>query len=214
MRVLIKIPSRSRPDALRNVMLSYERLSSGNPRTGFLISLDSDDPTMGPFVNPTKMPCSIVYGVSESKIHAINRDVNLPDWDILVVGSDDCVPKTKGWDDHMRKDFETFFDNTDGVCWFPDGWNYKICCQPVLGRTYYERFKYIYHPSYKSLYCDNELTNVAKKLGKLKQSESVKFDHLHYRNRKRGRDELDKKNEAHMLHDYTLYRDRMRAGFK
>lgn len=214
MKVLIKIPSRSRPDALKWTMTAYESKWSGNPRTAFLISADTDDLTMVGFKNPTKLPCSVVYGTSESKIHAINRDVGGVDWDILVVGSDDCVPQTGGWDDHMRKDFEQFFDNTDGLIWYPDGWNYRICCQPVLGRAYYERFNYIYHPDYKSLYCDNELTNVAKKLGKLKQSESVKFDHLHYRNRKRHRDELDKRNEAHMKHDYELYRDRMRNHFK
>ncbi len=209
MRVLVKIPSRSRPDALRNVMTAYERLSSGNPRTGFLISLDEDDLSMADFVNPTKMPCAIALGHSDSKIHAINRDVEKPDWDILVVGSDDCVPKTKDWDNHMRKDFEGF----DGIIWYPDGWNYRICCQPVMSRAYYELFNYIYHPSYKSLYCDNELTMVAKKLGKLKQSESVKFDHLHYRNRKRMRDTLDKKNESFMKEDYERFRDRVRANF-
>lgn len=212
-RVLIKIASRSRPDALAKVMSQYEKLSSGNPRTGFLISLDSDDPSMWNFKNPTKMPCAIVYGISKSKIDAINRDLIDQDWEYLVVGSDDAVPLTQDWDDLIRQDFEKNFDSTDGVMWYPDGYNYRICCQPIIGRKYYERFGYIYHPSYLSLYCDDELTNVAKKLGLLKQGDSVKFDHGHYRNRKRTRDALDSRNEAHMKKDYENYRDRMRAFF-
>lgn len=212
MKVLIKIPSRGRPEALHRVMAEYEKLWSGNPATAFLISLDNDDLNMIGFSNKTKIPCTIVYGESKSKIDAINRDVAEANWDVLIVGSDDAVPKTQCWDEVIRGQFAQF-QGTDGALWPNDLFNYRICCQPVIGRAYYNRFGYIYHPSYLSLYCDDEFTNVGKKLGLLKGAPTLQFEHLHYRNRKRQRDELDKKNEAHMKRDYELYRDRMRAHF-
>jgi hypothetical protein len=213
MRVLVKIASRSRPDSLKWVMLAYEKLWSHNGRTGFLISADEDDVAMRDFKNPTKMPCAIVYSHSRSKIDAINRDVAHPDWDILVVGSDDSIPKTEGWDNKIRHEFIKNFPDFDGLLWPKDGFNNRIVCFPIIGRKYYERFGYIYHPSYQSLYCDDEQTLVAKRLGKLKQSDSVVFDHLHYRNKKRKRDALDARNEAHMNSDYDNYKKRLFANF-
>ena len=35
----------------------------------------------------------------------------------------------------------------------------------IMGYDYYMRDKYIYHPSYQSVYCDNEAQDVAKLRG-------------------------------------------------
>ena len=39
---------------------------------------------------------------------------------------------------------------------------------PVIGRKLYDRFGYIYHPAYKSEWCDNEQTEVFEELGVLR----------------------------------------------
>jgi hypothetical protein len=49
----------------------------------------------------------------------------------------------------------------------------------IMGRKYYERFGYIYHPSYQSLWCDNEAMEVAQMLGKYWYMGIQLFDHLH-----------------------------------
>jgi hypothetical protein len=49
----------------------------------------------------------------------------------------------------------------------------------ILGRQYFERFGYIYHPDYISLYCDNEQMDVAKLLGCYKYINKNIFHHLH-----------------------------------
>jgi len=36
----------------------------------------------------------------------------------------------------------------------------------IATKPYYSRFNYIYHPSYKSLFCDNESMLVSQKLGR------------------------------------------------
>jgi hypothetical protein len=36
----------------------------------------------------------------------------------------------------------------------------------IAGRDYYNRFGYVYHPSYLSLWSDNEVMEIAKMLGK------------------------------------------------
>ncbi len=203
-RILVHIPSRSRPIQLAHALAEWERMSSGNRQTGFLVSLDKDDATCHYFKSPTKLPTAIAYGISDSKIAAINRDVGGVDWDVLISASDDLLPATHMWDDIIRREFENHFDSTDGALWIQDGFNTKINCHPVIGRKCYDRYGYIYHPSYHSLYCDNEYTWSLDKLGLLKKTDKVSFRHLHYRARNRKPDALDKKNEAFMKQDTTF----------
>jgi hypothetical protein len=48
-----------------------------------------------------------------------------------------------------------------------------------MGRKYYKRDGYVYHPAYKSLFCDNEATQVARERGRLKEVEIPIFYHAH-----------------------------------
>lgn len=211
MRVLVKIASRSRPDALKRVMLEYERLASRSPDTRFLISADKDDPSMADFMNPTRIPCSVHFSTSDSKIHAINRDLESPDWDWAVIGSDDMIPLTQNWDEKIRAEAQRLFPDGDGIIWPQDGYNMRIPTIPIMGRKYYDRFGWVFDPRFKSLYCDDLLKIQSEKLGKIKQTTEIKFQHSHYRNRHRMRDELDKKNESFMKQDYELFRDIVRT---
>jgi hypothetical protein len=73
-----------------------------------------------------------------------------------------------------------FEGNLDQFIHFPDGRvNHLLPTMSIMGRTYYERFNYIYHPQYFSLWCDNEAMDVAKKLGKYKYVPERIFDHYH-----------------------------------
>jgi hypothetical protein len=65
-----------------------------------------------------------------------------------------------------------------------------------MGRDYYKRFNYIYHPSYLSVYCDNEATEVAKRLGKYLYKPDSVYTHLHPSNVSAHWDALYEKNES------------------
>jgi hypothetical protein len=55
------------------------------------------------------------------------------------------------------------FPDTNGILWFNDGHQgNKLNTLCVFGRTMYHSFGYIYHPEYKSLFCDTELTDLCK----------------------------------------------------
>ena len=66
----------------------------------------------------------------------------------------------------IRQKMIKHFPDTDGVLWFFDGWRKDLNTLCIIGRKYYERFGYIYHPDYKSFWCDAEFTEVANKLKK------------------------------------------------
>ncbi|MFK5283673.1 hypothetical protein ACI3PL_29270, partial [Lacticaseibacillus paracasei] len=77
-------------------------------------------------------------------------------------------PRDKtGFDELLRAYFLQFFRDFDGVLHLPDGKiKHELCTYSIMGRAYFERFGYIYHPDYTSLWCDNEFTEVAQILGK------------------------------------------------
>jgi hypothetical protein len=117
------------------------------------------------------------HGKSNSKVHAINRGMEGWKGDIVVNMSDDMRFLVPGYD---IKIINAFADNLDQFIHFPDGRvNHLLPTMSIMGRTYYERFGYIYHPQYFSLWCDNEAMDVAKKLGKWKYVPDRIFDHYH-----------------------------------
>jgi hypothetical protein len=142
--------------------------------------VDKDDQSMFPLPvldgNHT-----FVVGNSKNKIDAINRNLNDfdYDWDILINMSDDMIFTKKGFDDIIRAEFYNDFNQ---YLHFNDG-NQKcnVCTMHIVGRNYYDRFKYIYHPDYISLWSDVENDIVAKQLGCYKyMGDNVQlFRHLH-----------------------------------
>jgi len=91
------------------------------------------------------------------------------------------VPKAemdqKGFDNIIR---EEFYKNLDQFVHFPDGFTAdRLATMSIMGREYYNRFKYIYHPDYISLWCDNEAMEVAKMLGCYTYVDKNIFQHLH-----------------------------------
>lgn len=200
MRLLVKLPSRSRPTKLLDVLKKYVEYASDISNIQFLISLDQNDKTVTPELTDTilrDIPNSkVCIGNSKSKIHACNRDMNeASNYDIILLASDDMIPIVKGYDAIIREKMIHHFSDTDGVLWFNDGYrgqNLNTLC--ILGKRYYDRFGYIYHPAYKSFYCDNEFTQVASRLGRQVYFDTVIIKHEHPDNINGTYDELYLKN--------------------
>jgi hypothetical protein len=193
-----------------------------------LVSLDIDDVTMN---NPStiqklteyvqKYPERIVvkYGHSKSKIDAINRDVNeLKDkfnFDILVNFSDDMEFIQHSFDEVIRDKFYLNYPDTDGNIYFNDGFvSDKISTMSIIGRKYYDKFNYIYHPSYHSLWCDNEYTEVAKRNQKILYFHENIFRHNHPANVGGFMDEQLIKTESYSEIDRQNYEQRFNNNFQ
>ena len=180
MRILFKYTSRSRRS---NFLRGYDSILNkiaNREDYHVLISVDKDDQSMYP-LPVLDGNYTFVVGNSKNKIDAINRDINEfdYDWDILINMSDDMIFTKKGFDDIIRAEFYNDFNQ---YIHFNDG-NQKdnVCTMHIVGRNYYDRFKYIYHPDYISLWCDVENDIVAKQLGCYKyMGDNLKlFRHLH-----------------------------------
>lgn len=192
-KILFKYASRSRNqrffEGLDNILTNLGDLNN----FCILCSLDSDDLEMN---NPEsikrlseyvkKYPNKIVikFGLSQSKVDAINRDVNefkhRFDFDILVNFSDDMRFLVHSFDNIIRNKFNYNCPSLDGNLHFNDGFvGDGLSTLSIIGRKYYDQYNYIYHPSYYSLWCDNEYTIVAKKQNKLWYFDEKIFVHNH-----------------------------------
>jgi hypothetical protein len=184
MKILIKFPTRGRSDKFFNVLDIYYQLSDNNDNITFQITIDTDDETMNNNIVLSKLNSyknlNYTLGVSKNKIDAVNRDIIIGDWDIILLASDDMIPKVKGYDDIIRNKMTELYPDTDGVLWFNDGnQGDKLNTLCILGKMYYERFNYIYHPDYTSLWADNEFMDVANLLNKQTYFNDVIIRHEH-----------------------------------
>ena len=191
-----------------------------------LVSADVDDESMEQEFNYPNT--TIIARRSKNKIDAINRDLNefskVYDWDILVNMSDDMVFIEEGFDDVIRAEFwnKTPIDkntlgvdiNLDQCLHFPDGNRNDLITMAIMGREYYNRFNYIYHPDYKSLYCDNDMTDVSKALGCYKYVNEDILRHLHPAYAKGSMDAQYVKTEAFSGEDQKTYNRRKSINFE
>lgn len=217
--ILIKFPSRSRPDKLKTTYKTYIDMASRPDLIRTLVSLDEDDLTATPeLVDQLQNihgQTQVVIGKPSGKIGAVNRDMEQAgDYDILLLASDDMIPVAQGYDEIIRRDMSRLYPDLDGVLWYNDGFQGpKLNTLCILGKPYYQRFGYIYHPSYKSLYCDNEFTEVANRLGLQTYLQDVIIRHEHPDNSSIIYDDLYKTNQIYVYQDHSNFIYRKRQGF-
>lgn len=207
MRILYKFASRSRPEKFFSAVKTITD-NAQTPNYTILATLDDDDSTMSIVQDGDKV--TVVRGASKSKIHAINRDIP-ENWDILVNMSDDMRFLKLGFDAQIISDFA---GNLDQILHYPDGHTGdKLISMSIMGRKYYDRFGYIYHPQYKSLWCDNEAMDVAKSLGCYKWIPTQIFEHVHPAWVGGPVDALLLNTQNYYQEDEITYLRRKKAGF-
>jgi hypothetical protein len=127
--------------------------------------------------------------------------------------------KMYGFDQIIREGIFNVWGNTglDGLAHFPepDSKQYLNVLY-IATRKYYERFGYIYHPSYKSLWCDNESMEVAKKLGKYNYFDTMGlYEHRNpaYHQYNIPRDELFNLQQSFWAVDEANFKERQSNNF-
>jgi hypothetical protein len=171
MKILLKCPTRSRPQKVLETIKSYIRLVAQPEKLGIAISCDTSDPSM---INASELQkvisrCAwsqIFYSDNRTKIQACNANMNeiTWDWDIVVLVSDDMIPQIRGYDEVIRNHMLAKFPDRNGILWFNDGaQGEKLNTLCIYGRAFYESQGFIYNPEYKSLFCDTELTDQCRK---------------------------------------------------
>lgn len=217
MNLVIKFPTRGRPDKFLKVLEKYVK-NLDDRSTKIIVSCDIDDVKMNneDIRDILSQYDNVVlnYGNNKTKIEAINADLNNVDFDIILLASDDMVPIVKGYDTIIKTKMLEHYPDTDGVLWFNDGYQgNKLNTLCILGKKYYDRFKYIYNPEYISVWSDNEFMDVANLLGKQTYFEQVIIQHQHPDWGHGNRDEIHGLNIKNESHDRNVYNKRKQINF-
>lgn len=214
MKVLIKFPSRGRPDKFKSTFKSYLDYASGKHDLKFVFTFDTDDEKMNSddiktFLQPYSDIIEINYGNCKNKIEAINANMDGKEFDVLILASDDLIPCAPGYDNTIATHMQEYFPDTDGSLHYINlMWYQKLDIMCIMGYKYYKRFNYIYHPDYISFHCDNEFTDVKNLLGKNKYIETQLFNHYFVLG-----DDTANRNHGFYHHDEPLYRSRAARNF-
>lgn len=188
-KILVKYATRGRPERFFEGMETIYNLCSQPDYIRVLITADIDDLAMNNDEVKAKIAtyknAHIIYGVSENKIHAINRDFDLmpeewKDWDIIANFSDDMRWTIFGFDDIIRTDFNLVFpEHFFGYMAYLDPDTHgALSTLYIAGRGWYDKFGWIYDPQFASLFCDNLVEDCAKYLGKYHYTGYSIYQHL------------------------------------
>lgn len=220
MKILFKYASRSRQiKFFKGLDCIYNNLSD-KENFNVIVSCDEDDFSMNNDFTIQRLNTyknlSYHFGNSKTKIEAINADMNIaPEYDVLIVMSDDMQFIQKGFDDIIRKDMIEQFPEIDGALHYPDGFTGNRCItMTIMGKILYDRFNYIYHPDYISLYCDSEFTEVTKMLGKYAYIHKQLFLHNHPIWKRAEYDEQYRHTESFYSVDKATFEKRKSINFE
>lgn len=220
MSILIKFATRSRPTqfirAMRNI------LQTTVTPYKVMVTCDEDDRLMNTsqiksYVESRFKTAEMRFGRRVSKVEAINRDMDQSgDWEVLINFSDDMMFKVRAWDRIMLSRIRSVWgESTDFFAHFNDGYvGDRLPTMSIMGRAYFERDKYIYHPSYKSFSCDAEAMYVAMMRGRHHYFKDLLFKHEHPANSRMNRNDiLYKTNSGYTAHDTKNYFSRLYRYF-
>lgn len=220
MRILLKFPTRGRPQQFLKTLIGWLENAADLSRISVLVSYDDDDPSMTSDIiakAEALHPAVVcVRGISKTKIEACNRDLASysGDWDVVLLISDDMWNRRHGWDTVIRDKMAQYFPDTDGALWFFDGSQTKINTLECVGQKRWERFGYLYHPKYASFFCDNEATAIGLRDKKLVFIQHPICTHEHPSwGQGMKRDATYERNNRYWKQDQATFTRRQSEGF-
>jgi hypothetical protein len=221
MKILCKFPTRGRWDKFSDTFYKYQTLRTTND-IHFLVTIDQDDNNMNrPMIvnNFTQWGnVSVNFIRPSGKIGAINAGVDdlIDEYDIILLASDDMIPIVRGYDQIIIDAMKHHWPDTDGILFYDDGFQgNRLNTLCILGRKYYKRFGYIYHPSYKALWCDNEFMDVGYMLKRQVFIDRCIIRHEHPVNTKNKNsiDGMNVRDNNFMGYDQNNYNVRKQRNF-
>jgi hypothetical protein len=170
-------PSRGRIQRAEDAIVEWRGRASGAHAVEYLLSVDDDDPSLDSYRElAARQAVGLVVGSNRRMVDAMNRGAACATGDVIVGISDDfgCPDR---WDAAIA---EVVGDRRDCAVLVHDGIDARILTLPVLGRAFYDRLGFVYHPSYVSMFADDDLTAIARRDGVLLDATHLRFPHRHY----------------------------------
>lgn len=206
-------PSRNRPEQAEKTFVHWiKNMNRLDNLSKYILSIDLDDNDLETYKSLFKGYCAfnqIVMSSNTCVVEAANVGAKQAKGDILVLVSDDFECH-KDWDLHL---IEHFTNHRNNVLKTNDTLQDWIVTLPIMDREYYESCGYMYHPSYKHMFCDTDMTHKAELEGKLFRRMDLEFKHKHYSQGETPKDDVNIKADSTWSQGEAVYLDRVRNSF-
>lgn len=215
-KILVKIPTKNRPEALVDCINSFYKNHSGCGRINFLISANICDKKTKKFEESINaLPdTKIIFANYQNKVEAYNDGLDQLDFDILILASDDMIAVEDCYDRIIVNNMIKFFPNKDGVLWFDTGdGNTRTNTIPIVSKNFYEKNKPIYKNQYKGYFCDDEFCQTAFKLGKMVRINQCIIKHNIPNHLEMSEDSTYLKSLKYAIEDKANYKIRKKIQF-
>ncbi len=203
MRIAILTPSRGRPEKLSSFVKSVHSLANETSRVLTYTYVDNDDLKINSYKKEAILfPDNnhLVIGPPQSvsiSWNVIAKKAIEDKADILIMGNDDMVYRTVGWDDLLELEVLKFPDRIFCM-WFEDlnkGPNH--CAFPIVSKEWYETLGYFTPGHFHFAFNDTWIFDIASKIKREHFIPYIINEHLHY-------------TLAKMEADETTYRARLK----
>ena len=200
MRMLVIVPSRSRP---HNIARLLEAWRDTKAHADLLVLVDDDDPTLDGYrdlVVDWTPGHSMIAGARQRIGPLVNEwAVRLvDDYDVIGFMGDDHVPRTEGWDTTILE-HSTPWSVVYGNDLFQGP---NIPTAVFMGTGLIRELGYFNPPGCQHLFLDNAWKLYGERLGTLVYLDTVIIEHVHYLLRKAPEDDLYREVNAPGMYDH------------
>lgn len=212
-------PSRGRPEkSLATDKYWLDR--AGNVDIELIVSIDTNDQPArymqiyeGQKQGYPGANMFVLIEDNDTVVEATNKAASRSTGDILVYLSDDFKCPHQ-WGELLVHEFEGITDpcllKVDDCL---QKFDVPVLTIPIMNRTLYERLGYFWHPGYRSMFVDEHLYWVSRKLNAIKLAPHLKFPHEHPANGKAQDDETYRRSASNWKQGEALFAQHKAQGF-
>ena len=198
MKISILTPTRNRPNNCERFIKSIYNTTWERGAVELLFYVDNDDPALGSYRSLEKHCKKEYVGFHDVRFIAGKPQSVSISWnnlaaectgDVIIMGNDDLVYQTDGWDNILEKELEQYEQDKIYVAWFEDKINgEKHCAFPIVSREWYNCLGRFTPGCFNFGYNDTWIFEVGKLLDRCHFIPSVVVEHLHF---SQGKSEMD-----------------------
>jgi len=206
MKISILTPTRNRPNNCERFIKSIYNTSANRNNVELLFYVDDDDPALNSYLSldkhcQTEYPdfyrIQFIKGEPKSVSISWNDMAEQCKGDVLIMGNDDLVYATDGWDYILEQELKKFNEDNVYVAWFEDKINgEKHCAFPIISREWYECLGRFTPGCFNFGYNDTWIFEVGKLLDRCHFIPSVVVEHLHFSTGKSQMDDTYARNRT------------------
>lgn len=155
-----------RPEAAKECQKLWLERADNSANIEIITCVDVDDAA-----GKAAFPDAVISN-ENTVVAAWNKAAEEATGDVLIALDDDWQP-AHAWDQII----ESYMSNGADILHVGDKHRKdELICHPIVSKRFYEAMGYLWHPSFKSVYCDNWFTEVAKRWGYVDATKGGKVD--------------------------------------